>query len=601
MRLGAWCLGGLLLLLLLVGFAFAGSAGTIAAGVTVAGVDLGGMTAAEAQDELEARARRLSNVPVVFTAGDESFRLRPETLDVEANWGAAVNEAVDESGGLLPLRGLKRLWLRATGAEIEPAVDVYDAALRYRLTEMSAAVDRPPREASLVLHGLEPEIVAGQAGQRLDAEAAEALVVEALAGFERAETPLPVAEEQPRVTRATLAPVAEQVRTVLSAPVRLAFSGASFTVRPRETARLLALPSGGEAGLGIRERAAERRFANVARGVARAPRSADFEVAASGRVRVVRSRPGRELDLAATGQALLAAASRPTSRTGELVVTLVQPRLTTREARALGIQRELAAYSTPYSGTSDRIRNLQLAVELLDGARIAPGAVWSFNDHVGPRTTERGFRSAPVILNGEYEEGVGGGVSQVATTIFNTAWEAGIKIEERVPHALYISRYPTGRDATVNYPDVDLKLRNDTPRWLVLKASYDESGILVRLLGGGPRRRVESIAGTLEETGPPRVDRVLDPSLFVGERMVVDDGEPSRAVTVERIVYRGDEVLYRETWTTRYRDEKKIVHVGTKPAPVEAPPPKEDKPKDDEEDPPGDGGGGGGGGGGDGG
>jgi hypothetical protein len=81
----------------------------------------------------------------------------------------------------------------------------------------------------------------------------------------------------------------------------------------------------------------------------------------------------------------------------------------------------------------------------------------------------------------------------------------------------------------------------------------------------------------------------------VGQRVVVEDGEPSRSVRVERIVYQGDEVLYRESWYTGYRSEKKIVRVGTKPRPVTPPPapPEEDKPKDD--DPPGGGGGGGGG------
>ena len=128
----------------------------------------------------------------------------------------------------------------------------------------------------------------------------------------------------------------------------------------------------------------------------------------------------------------------------------------------------------------------------------------------------------------------------------------------------------------------------------MIKAGYDESGIIVRLLGAGPERRVESIAGELETTGPPTVERVPDPTLFVGERVVVEGGEPSRSVNVERIVYMGDEVLYREDWYTGYRSEKKIVRVGTKPQP--APPPEDDKPKDD--DPPGGGGGGGDGGGG---
>jgi vancomycin resistance protein YoaR len=590
-RVAAWTLAAVVLLVLAAGFAFAGSAGSIAAGVTVAGVNVGGLSEEEAQARLEATARRYASVPVVFTAGGERFTLRPAALDVRADWNAAADEAVDEGGGLFPLRGLKRMWLRVSGAEVEPSLDVYEPALDYRLTELAAAVDRPAREASLVLRGREPEIVGGQAGRRLDREAAVGIIVAALGGFERAETALPVATDAPQVTRETLRPVAAQVRTVLSAPVRLTYSGASFTVGPREIARLLILPSGGSTELRVDEAAAARRFANLARGVARSPRSADFAVRPNGSVRIVPSRPGRELDLAATGEALLAAASRTANRTGELVVDEARPTLTTREARALGVRRELAGYATLYSGTADRITNLQRGIELLDGARIAPGAVWSFNEHVGPRTEERGFRSAPVIINGEYEEGVGGGVSQIATTVFNAAWESGIKIAERTAHALYISRYPTGRDATVNYPDVDLKLRNDTGRWIVIKASYDESGILVRLLGGGRERRVESVEGPLEVTGRPRTERIPDPSLFVGQRLVVDYGEPSQAVSVERIVHQGGEVLYRETWTTSYRYEKKIVRVGTKPRPV-TPPPEEKPPKDEEQPPPGGGGGG---------
>jgi len=596
-RIGKVALAVALLLVLLAlaaGIGFAGSASHIAAGVEIAGVNVGGMTAEEAQARLEAASQRSESVPVVFTAGGATFPLKPSDVEARADWAAAVDDALAKADGPVPLRGLERLWLRVTGASVEPLVDVYDAALAYRVSQIATTLDEPAREAALVLNGLEPEVVPGQAGHKLDQEAAAPVIVDALGGFERVETPLPVAVDQPDVTQQEMQAVAAQARTVLSAPVQLTFNGAGISVKPREMARLLDLPSGGETELAVNQKAAARRFRNVSRGVARPPRNADFAVNAAGRVRVVPSRAGRQLDVAATSAALLAAASRTANRSAELVIVERQPRTTTKEARGLRIERQLASYTTLYSGTSDRINNLQLAINLLDGARIAPGETWSFNERVGPRTEERGFRSAPVIINGEYEEGVGGGVSQVATTVFNAAWEAGIKIAERTAHALYISRYPTGRDATVNYPDVDLKLRNDTKRWIVIKAGYDESGIIVRLLGAGPERRVESIAGELETTGPPTVERVPDPTLFVGERVVVEGGEPSRSVNVERIVYMGDEVLYREDWYTGYRSEKKIVRVGTKPQP--APPPEDDKPKDD--DPPGGGGGGGDGGGG---
>ncbi|MDQ4082341.1 MAG: VanW family protein, partial [Actinomycetota bacterium] len=250
-------------------------------------------------------------------------------------------------------------------------------------------------------------------------------------------------------------------------------------------------------------------------------------------------------------------------------------RLTTAEARALGITRVLSSFSTPYAGTADRVRNLQLAVSLLDGAIVRPGRVFSLNARVGERTLERGFRPAPVIIGGEYKEGVGGGVSQVATTVFNAAWEAGLKIVERNPHSLYISRYPLGRDATVNYPDLDLKFLNDTGRPLLVRGASTASGITISIYGAPTGRRVVSEPGALVVTGPAPLRTIRDPSLNVGTTVIEEEGSPSTAVTVKRTVIgaRG-RVLYRETWRTAYRGELRVVRVGTRPLPKPEPKPR---------------------------
>jgi hypothetical protein len=93
------------------------------------------------------------------------------------------------------------------------------------------------------------------------------------------------------------------------------------------------------------------------------------------------------------------------------------------------------------------------------------------------------------------------------------------------------------------------------------------------LLGRPTNRRVVSVAGELEEIGPPEVEQEPDPTLFIGERVIEDLGEPARTVSVTRTVYVGDEVLYRETWHTTYRFEPKLVRVGTMPKPAEPSPP----------------------------
>lgn len=576
----------LALLALGIGVLYAGSSSKIADGVTVAGVDVGGLTAAEARAKLSGLSARYSSVPVVFTAGEHRFSVRPERLDVRADWGAAAAAAVEAGDGPLPLRGLERLKVRLLGAEVEPEVHAYEPALRLRLSAMASAIDEPAREAAVELDGLRPSIVPSREGSALDREAARSAILAALAGFDREAVALPVSVDLPDVTAETLAPVLAQVRTALSAPVRLTYKGGGWTIRPAALAPLLVLPSHGRDALRVGGPAAASYFENLAAGVRRRPKSADFAVRAEGTVRVVRARLGRELDVEATEKGVLAAAVRTENRTAPLVIASVKPELTTAKARSLHVERQLASYATLYSGTPDRIVNLQRSVSLLDGALVAPGAEFSFNRQVGPRTTERGFRPAPVIMNGEYEEGIGGGTSQVATTLFNAAWEAGLRITARTAHALYISRYPTGRDATVNYPDVDLRFRNDTSGWIVIDASYGDTGIAIRLLGSGPERQVVSEAGALEDTAKPPVERTPDPALFVGERVVEDDGEPAREVRVTRTVYERGNVLYDETWYTSYRSEPKLVRYGTKPKPVEeAPPPKEEKKKDEGEPP----------------
>jgi vancomycin resistance protein YoaR len=585
-RIALGALAVLVVLAVVAGIAFAGSTSHVAAGIEVEGVSVGGLTAEEAQAKLEARAARYQSLPVVFTAAERQVRIRPEALEVDADWALAAQQAVERGDAPFPIRGLERIWLRLFGADVEPTVDFFQAALDEHLERIAAKVDRPAVEASLVLDGFEPEIVPAQAGRQLDREAAAGVMVSALAGFDREVTPLPVVVDSPEVTSDMLAPVASQLRTVLSAPVQLTHQGASFTVEPEEMIKLLELPADGEASLRIDQDAAARRFENLARGLSRPPRNADFAIRPNGKVRVVPARPGRELNLPATMSALLRAATRTSNRSTAVVVAQFEPRLTTAEVRALRIERQLASYSTLYAGTADRINNLQLAIEILDGARIAPGETWSFNEFVGPRTEERGFRSAPVIMDGEYAEGIGGGVSQVATTVFNAAWEAGIEIGERHPHALYIDRYPDGRDATVNYPDVDLKLVNDTTRMILIKASYDESGILVRLLGGGPERRVESIAGELKVVGRPETELKPDPTLYVGDKIVEFAGQPSREIRVERIVYENGKVIHRESWYTHYLSEAKIVRVGTKPRPEPAEPPAPPKARSEPDEAP---------------
>jgi vancomycin resistance protein YoaR len=235
----------------------------------------------------------------------------------------------------------------------------------------------------------------------------------------------------------------------------------------------------------------------------------------------------------------------------------------------------MSSYKTYNSGTSDRITNLQLGVRALDGSLVAPGGTFSLNEVIGERTEERGFRPAPVIIGNEYAEEVGGGTSQVATTAFNAAWEAGLEITERHPHSLYISRYQLGRDATVYWPSLDLKFVNDTDAWVLVKGFAEGDGISIAIYGG-ESRRVESSSTPLVVTGRVPVERIEDPTLAKGKTVTEEEGTAPTRTSATREVYSADgELIRSETWSTSYDGEERIVRVGTKvvakktkPAPI---------------------------------
>jgi vancomycin resistance protein YoaR len=559
-----------------VGLAFAGSPERLAGGVHIAGVDVGGLTPAHARALLERKARALQNVPIEFRAGGHTWQLSAEQLGVRADWGAAVNAVRDQGGGFGPVRGFRRLDLRFFGTDVAPRTQVEAAALEYVLDRISDAVDTPHNEARIVLHGLDPVVVPGHPGRALDRSAAANTIVRALADLSRDPVDLPVHKVSPQVSPGDLTVAQAQVRTAVSAPIRLTLGQTRWRLKPRRIAGLLELPAEGRRTLRIGGPGADRWFGALARSVDRPPVDADFAITKNG-VHVVPDRDGYGLDVPKSAEKVLRAAlvTDPTLRTAELVAQTTHASRSAADAKAMHITGLVAAYTTFYGGDPNRVHNVQLVAHLVDRHLIAPGTTFSFNGTTGARTADKGFLEAPVIINGELQTGLGGGVCQVSTTVFNAAYEAGLPITSRTNHALYISHYPQGRDATVNYPDIDLKFVNDTGHWLLLRTFVGSSSLTVALYGTPVHRRVVSDVAPLVAHGSIPTKAEYDASLPEGERVVEELGQPARTTSVRRRVYAADgKLLYDSTFYSSYRAEPTLVRVGTQPRPQPAKPKK---------------------------
>ncbi len=166
----------------------------------------------------------------------------------------------------------------------------------------------------------------------------------------------------------------------------------------------------------------------------------------------------------------------------QLPLRTVPPRRDEQDARALGIKEPVGTFTTRHAAGQPRVANIHLIADMIRGQVIEPGRTFSVNDFVGPRTKAKGFVEAPIIDGeGNFSDDVGGGISQFVTTMFNAAFFAGLDIPTYGMHGLYIDRYPYGREATISYPSLDLKVRNNTPHGVLIWTSYTDTSITVTL------------------------------------------------------------------------------------------------------------------------
>jgi vancomycin resistance protein YoaR len=270
-------------------------------------------------------------------------------------------------------------------------------------------------------------------------------------------------------------------------------------------------------------------------------RAHNAQLAVTGdRVHVVPSRAGRDVDPAQLAAAVTAAAHG--DHVAQVELGGRQPELTTAKANALGIHRKLVSFTTEMGvSSSNRIHNVHLMADFIDGTVIGPGKIFSFNDVVGPRIAERGFLEGQEIIGSLVLPSIGGGVCQTATTLFNDAFELGLPILARTNHNLYLAHYPIGRDATVAWGGPDFEFRNDLKHGLLIKTTYTDSTLTFTFYGTSEGRRVVSSTGPQTKWTRPTMNYAVDPNApRRSAKVVAGTGELGFDVTVDRTVYSKD-------------------------------------------------------------
>lgn len=207
-----------------------------------------------------------------------------------------------------------------------------------------------------------------------------------------------------------------------------------------------------------------------------------------------------------------------------------------------------------------RVTNVRLAASMLDGATLRPRRTLSFDQRVGPRTEARGFLDAETLLNGVPTPGIGGGICQVATTLFVAAWTAGLPVSEVHPHTRLPHYARPGMDAAIADGRYDLVVENPFDHALTIHARVDRDRLVVELATDATPLEVAWDA-TIEETSAPRERVERDRHLPPGTRQIVDEGATGWSVLRTRVVRQGDHA-HRDRNHVRYHMFPRVVRVG---------------------------------------
>ena len=562
-------------------------AGRIFPGVSVAGVDVSGLS----RDEAAVKLQQTLSYPIMGKIlfrdanAEKAWVASPAELgmvfDPSSSAGAAYR--VGRSGGLF---GALAGQIRAGGSGVQvPPVIVFDQRVAFRyLSQIATQVNQPMTEASLSLNGTEVVAQPGQVGRELKMDATLIFLGGQLQAFRDGEVPLVIQEVQPQIL--DVSAQADAARQILSQPLTLLVPNASagdpgpYVYNQQILANLLAVQrtqNGVQVMLnttGLRDL-----LTPVKQQLDRSASNAKFIFNDETRQLDLMedSKVGRAMDMDASMQAINDALLRGEHNV-PLVVAETQPAVpASTTGQQLGITELIWAETSYFYGSStERIQNIQAASARFHGVMIPPGEVFSMGQTMGDVSLESGFAEALIIYGGRTIKGVGGGVCQVSTTLFRGVFNIGLPVLERWPHAYRVSYYEmiasggvdprfAGMDATVYFPLVDLKFKNDTPYWILMETYVD---VNARTLTWKFYSTKDGRTVDWTTTGPTNVVSAPPPKFEVNEELKknqmkqVDWAANGADVTVTRTVWKDGAVWFQDQFNTHYEPWQAICQYG---------------------------------------
>jgi vancomycin resistance protein YoaR len=595
LQIVATLMGGLVLFLAGLGLVSGGYqllfTGRIFPGITMAGVDLSSLTPEQASTILNQHLTYPNNGQIVFQDGNHVWTATPRQLGMVFDVGTSVQRAYGlgrRGGPFASLSSQINAW--QGGLNLPPVIIIDERVTHSYLQNIASQIDRPVVEANLQLNGTSVAYTPGQTGRFLNVDETLKSLLKQLESFKDGEVPLIITEQVPDILDASQQ--AQSLQNALSQPLTLTITDKQagdpgpWTITPEQLAGILSVDrvktaSNWQYQISFDPKSLEQFLGQIAPLVNQDAHNARFYFDDNSRqlVLVTPAVTGRTLDVAATRDEIAQKVLQ-----GEhdlpLVLTLAKPAVPTdATAASLGITGLVSSYTSYFRySSSARMQNIQTAAAQFYGLLIPPNTTFSMGDAIGNISMENGYAEALIIYNGQTITGVGGGVCQVSTTLFRAAYYGGYPIVERHAHAyrvLYYEQTATGYDtslagldATVYFPLVDFKFKNDRPYWLLMETYFnpDTQSLTWKFYSGDDGRTVDVQNLGLQKVVPaPDPLLVENPDLPPGTCKQVDYQAAGADITVVRsVTLNGQRLnLDGDTIRTNYEPWQAVYQFGS--------------------------------------
>jgi vancomycin resistance protein YoaR len=586
--LGGVVLFGILLIALLVGFNIY-YAGRVYPGVSVAGMNLAGLRVEDAQEKLALSLTYPEQGRIVFKEGGNVWIARPEEvgLFLDPKTSALSAYAIGRKGGLFgSISQQFTAWF--SGVNLPPYL-VFDERIAHAyLANIATQVELPTIEATISVKGTEVTVTPGQVGRSVDYQATLAPLEGQVRSLTDGILPVVMVENPPAILDASAQ--AEIARNILKAPLTLKVPNAKegdpgpWSFDQASLASMLAIErvetsEGARYQVGLNTDSLRSFLQGIAGGLSLQPANARFIFNDDTRqLEVIQpANIGRALNLEASLQTTNEKLGQG-NHSVDLVFDYTNPQVDDKAtAESLGIRELVSVHTSYFYGSStSRIQNIETASARFHGVLVPPGETFSMGDVLGDVSLDNGYAEALIIYGNRTIKGVGGGVCQVSTTLFRTAFLGGYPIVERHSHAYRVSYYEqtasggvdpnlAGLDATVFVPVVDFKFTNDTPNWLLMETYVNPAArtLTWKFYSTSDGRSVEwDTTGLQNIEDPPEPLYQENPDLGEGEIRQVDWEAAGADVTVFRTVYRDGQVYLQDQFSTHYMPWQAVYEYG---------------------------------------